>query len=86
MKLAITGVGIVSPLGNTLSENINNLKTHFPGFRSTTALLQVSNTSQGFERKLTFKSRDLLRVTPLCENDCGAGEEPILWHKFISCC
>ncbi len=26
MKLAITGVGIVSPLGNTLSENINNLK------------------------------------------------------------
>ena len=26
MKLAITGVGIVSPLGNTLSENIENLK------------------------------------------------------------
>ena len=26
MKLAITGVGIVSPLGNTLSENIKNLK------------------------------------------------------------
>tara|TARA_B100000902_G_C27318133_1_gene922593 strand:- start:19 stop:1233 length:1215 start_codon:yes stop_codon:yes gene_type:complete len=26
MKLAITGVGIVSPLGNTLSENIDNLK------------------------------------------------------------
>ena len=26
MKLAITGVGIVSPLGNTLSENISNLK------------------------------------------------------------
>jgi 3-oxoacyl-(acyl-carrier-protein) synthase len=27
MKLAITGVGIVSPLGNTLSENIDNLKS-----------------------------------------------------------
>ena len=26
MKLAITGVGIVSPLGNTLAENIVNLK------------------------------------------------------------
>ena len=26
MKLAITGVGIVSPLGNSLSENIQNLK------------------------------------------------------------
>ena len=26
MKLAITGVGIVSPLGNTLSDNIENLK------------------------------------------------------------
>ena len=26
MKLAITGVGIVSPLGNTLEENITNLK------------------------------------------------------------
>ena len=26
MKLAITGVGIVSPLGNNLSENIQNLK------------------------------------------------------------
>ena len=26
MKLAITGVGLVSPLGNTIEENLTNLK------------------------------------------------------------